>query len=152
MGVQTGLCSPEFSRTILKLVRLLINHSCIEYIILCGDYFSCLLHYRFFLYCVLHLVILRIHCCYMDCEPKKVCFLAPVIIVNNPVFFLLQEFSDDGNPGIKINYADDTSIDNCLSLGAVASVGPSSGVPNLTKGKKKLFVEVNSLLVVDLLL
>ena len=77
--------------------------------------------------------------------------MAPVIFVNNPCFFLLQEFPDN-DPGIEINYSDETNIDNCLSLGAVASVGPSSGVPDLTRGKKKLFVEVNSLLVVDLLL
>ena len=58
------------------------------------------------------------------------------------LFFLLQtsDYMDkqerqEENPGIEINYADERSIDDCLSLGALSSVGPANGVPDLVRGK-----------------
>jgi len=56
------------------------------------------------------------------------------------------------DPGIQINFSDKNSIDICLSLAVLASVGPANSVPPLQRGKKKVLVEVNSPLVVDLLL
>ena len=47
----------------------------------------------------------------------------------------LCKIDDDGDPGIQINFADATSIDNCLALASLATVGPASGVPVLTRGK-----------------
>jgi len=56
------------------------------------------------------------------------------------------------DPGIQINFSNENSIDNCLSLAALTSVGPANSVVLLQKGKKKVLVEVNLLLAVDLLL
>ena len=66
----------------------------------------------------------------------------------------ISEGLDPGiDPGIEVNFADATSIDNCLALASVTTEAtPDNGVPDLTRGKKKVIVEVNSLLVVDLLL
>ena len=60
------------------------------------------------------------------------------------LYFLLQtsdkiektlcKIDDDGDPGIQINFADATSIDNCLALASLATVGQASGVPVLTRG------------------
>ena len=45
---------------------------------------------------------------------------------------------DEGDPEIQIQFADETSIHNCLSLASISTVGPASGVPLLTRGKKKV--------------
>ena len=77
------------------------------------------------------------------------------------MFFLLQtksnidhdnEDESDDDPGIQITFSSATNIDDCLSLGTLSTVCYANGVPALLRGKKKVFVEVNSLLMVDLLL
>lgn len=47
-----------------------------------------------------------------------------------------QTFQD--NPEIQIEYADDISIHNCLSLPSLDTVGPANDVPALRRGKKKV--------------
>ena len=44
----------------------------------------------------------------------------------------------EADPGIQIQFADEVSIHNCMSLASLATVGPANGVPTLTVGKKKV--------------
>ena len=56
----------------------------------------------------------------------------------------LCKIDDYGDPGIQINFADATSTDNCLVLASLATVGPASGVPVLTRGKNSPKMNENS--------
>ena len=41
---------------------------------------------------------------------------------------------DDIDPVIDIHFASNASIDNCLSLATLSTVGPANDVPSLTRG------------------
>ena len=41
----------------------------------------------------------------------------------------------DGDLGIKIIFADEVAIDNCMALPSLTTVGPGIGVPRLTRGE-----------------
>ena len=63
-------------------------------------------------------------------EKVRSCNSACVIIL---IIYLQTTPCDDMDPVINIHFASDASIDNCLSLRSLSTVGPDNAVSSLTR-------------------